>query len=70
MFQYCFFFLDLSSFVSLELLTGQRLILTSASVVVLSQVVTMATGAVVPSNEVVTELGAFVACVIVTLIKI
>lgn len=44
------------------------IICTSASVVVHIQVVAVATGAVVPSDEVVTELGALVDFVILAFV--
>lgn len=48
----------------------RKIICTSASVMVHGQVVAMATGAVVPSNEVVTELRASIVRVILTFIKV
>lgn len=53
---------------SVECLEANLIICTSASVVVHIQVVAVATGAVVPSDEVVTELGALVDFVILAFV--
>lgn len=53
---------------SVECLEANLIICTSASVVVHIQVVAVATGAVVPSDEVVTELGALADFVILAFV--
>lgn len=68
----CFSFVPFPQLVSFSLpvFTIASIICTSASVFVHVQVVTMATGAVVPSNEVVTELRASVLRVVLTFVEV